>query len=127
MKINELVEKYRQLRDKTAEIKERHKQELAPYNDAMEKIEAAVLKFLDETGQESARCDTGTAYIANRVSITVADGPAFRGFCEEQELPHLMETRPAKSAVEEWMQTNGGALPPGLNYSSERVVNFRKS
>lgn len=44
------VEKYILLRDEKKRIQDKHKEELAPLNDAMSKIENAVQKNPDQSG-----------------------------------------------------------------------------
>ena len=121
----DLVEKYRLLRDKKEEIVKRHKAELAPLNDAMDKIENVLLDVLNRTGSESTRTEAGTFFKVTRTSYSINDPAAFRAYVEAHNLPDLYENRVSKSALEELI-SRGETLPPGLKVSSEVSVNIRK-
>lgn len=123
--INAVVLKYRQVRAKKEEIAERHKEELKPYNEALDKLEAAALQFLHSTGQQSANTMSGTCYINTRRSVTVEDAAAYRAWCLEHQRDDLMEVRAAKKAVEDYIEANA-TVPPGIKLSSDITVNFRK-
>lgn len=125
--IGKLVEGYIQLRDKKAEIKARHEQELAPVQAMLDKIEVHILQQMQEQGVESYRTSVGTAYMSTRTSATCADWDLYRQFCQRQEDPFMfMERRVNKTAVDEYAAVHKD-LPPGVNYRSEVVVNVRRS
>jgi hypothetical protein len=122
---NEHVSKYRQLRDMKATIAARHKEELAPYNEALDALELAMLNALTASGQESTRTASGTAYKSTKSSYTVQDASAFRTWLEVNDRWDLLETRVSKEALESFA-TEGGTLPPGIGVSSVVTVNVRK-
>lgn len=125
MKINELVDKYIELRDRKAGVKKEYDDKVAKIEQVMEKMEAVILKHLNETGAESFRTASGTAYKSNRTSATVADWDAFLAHVQRNEAWELLEHRAAKKAVEEFKAANDD-LPPGINWRSEVVVNIRR-
>lgn len=126
MKVNELVDRYIQLRDKKAAIKKEYDEKVAKVESVMDKVEAVLLKHFDETGADSIKTDAGTAYKSNRTSATVADWDKFLAHVQNTESWQLLEHRAAKKAVEEYKAANDD-LPPGINWSSEVVVNIRRS
>lgn len=125
MKINEIVEKYISLRDRKAGIKKEYDERVAKIDQVMEKMEAIILKRLDESGSESVSTKQGTAYKATRTSATVADWDAFLAHVQRHEAWELLEHRAAKKAVEEYKTANAD-VPPGVNWRSEVVVNIRR-
>lgn len=125
MKINEIVEKYIDLRDRKAGIKKEYDEKVAKIDQVMEKMEAVILKHLEESGAESLRTESGTAYKSNRTSATVADWDAFLAHVQRNEAWELLEHRAAKKAVEEYKAANDD-VPPGVNWRSEVVVNIRR-
>ncbi|TDN70482.1 hypothetical protein [Paraburkholderia sp. BL10I2N1] len=127
MKLNEVVSTYIALRDKIAARKKAHKEELEPIEQAMEQIEAVLLRTFDATGLESAKTEKGTAYVSTRTSATVADREVFLDFIKAKEEWPLADIRAAKTAIEVFKDSNGGELPPGINWREERTINVRRS
>jgi hypothetical protein len=127
MKLNELVEKYIAIRDKKAEMKKQLEEKLKPLDNAMEQIEAVLLKTFDQLGTESVKSGAGTAYVTTRTSATVADKEAFRAFIQADENNWAMaDVRAAKAAIEQYAEEHQD-LPPGINWRQERVVNVRRT
>jgi predicted DNA-binding protein len=124
--VDTVIAKYIELRDKKERMDKEHKARLAPMSDAMEKLEAYILKNFQETGIESARTDAGTAYVATRSSTTVADKEAFLDFVKQSEAWHLLDVRALKTAVEEYLTVNQ-TLPTGVNLNRVIGINVRKS
>lgn len=125
MKVDVLVDKYIALRDKKSVIKKEYDDKVQKIEEALDKVEAILLKHFDETGSESIKTAAGTAYKSNRTSATVADWDAFLAHVQSAEAWELLEHRVAKKAVEE-MKNATGDIPPGVNWSSEIVVNVRR-
>lgn len=124
--MEEFVERYIKLRDAKARLKAKHTTELAPLEEAMDKIEAVILAQFNEQGIESARTAAGTAYKQVRSSATVAEWDPLLTFIRANDLWHLLEKRVAKVAVEQYRDEHND-LPPGIKWSEEVVVNIRKS
>lgn len=125
MKVNEIVERYIELRDRKSAIKKEYEEKVAKLEQVLTKMEAVLLKHFDETGAESVRTDAGTAYKSNRTSATVGDWDAFLAHVQRTEAWEMLEHRASKRAVEEYKAANDD-LPPGINWSSEVVVNIRR-
>lgn len=127
MKLSELVEKYIALRDKKAKMKAEYEAQVKNVEQVMDKIEAKLLEVFDSTGLESAKCETGTAYVSVRTSASVADKDAFMNYVKDNGEWSLLEVRASKTAVDQFKAANDDQLPPGVSWSAERVVNFRRS
>lgn len=127
MKLSEAVTLYIQLRDKKAEMKSAFDASVAPINEKMDKLEAKLLDVFNKTGMDSIKTEHGTAYTAVRTTASVADREAFMDFVKANEEWSLIEVRAAKTAIEQFRDNNDNELPPGINISSERVVNIRRS
>lgn len=125
MKVNEIVESYIKLRDRKAAIKKEYDDKVAKIEKVMSVAEAVLLKHFDKTGAESVKTDAGTAYKSTRTSATVADWDAFLAHVQRTEAWEMLEHRASKRAVEEYKAANDD-LPPGINWSSEQVVNVRR-
>jgi hypothetical protein len=126
MKLNDLVAKYIELRDKKYELKHKYEYQAAQLDDVLNKIEAKLLEVFDKMGMDSVKTEFGTAYSSTRSSASVADPETFMSFVIENAEWSLLEKRVAKLAVEQYKDANGD-LPPGINYRAERVVNIKRS
>ncbi len=124
-KIDVMVENYVKLRDIKAQMKKEYEAQVAPVDAAMEKIEAAILAQMQATGSNAFKTAAGTAFIAEKTSVTVADWDSFFGFVQEKELWHLINHAASKTAMEEYKAANDD-LPPGLNYRVEAQVQVRR-
>jgi hypothetical protein len=124
--MEELVNKYIELRDAKAKVKAAADAKIAKLDSVLDKIEAALLAEFQESGIESMRTKAGTAYKQTRTSAGVADWEAVLRFIQDNDMWHMLEKRVSKSAVEQFKDANGD-LPPGLNWREEVVINVRRS
>jgi hypothetical protein len=124
--VGDYIEKYIQLRDKANELKQKHKEELAPYNDAMGKLELYFQNKMNELDLENLKGHGGVAYQTVQSSVTIADWDAFFDYVSENKAFYLLEKRAAKTAVEEILEETG-ELPPGLNVKRNIKVNVRRN
>ena len=122
-----LIAKFVQLRDARAANKKAF--ELADAGDKMkqEKIEAELLRRLNERGTDSTSSRTaGTAYRLVRTSCTVADWETFfTQFVQANEAWDFLERRANKTMVEAFRQEHGD-LPPGLNWSETATIGVKR-
>ena len=126
MKLNDLVGKYIELRDKKSELKAEYDLKVAKIDAVLDKIEAKLLDVFDNTGMDSCRTEFGTAYTSTRNTASVADREVFMNFVKSNEEWPLLEVRVSKSGAEQFKEANE-ELPPGVNWRSERIVNIRRS
>jgi hypothetical protein len=126
MKISELVAKYVELRDKKSQFKAESDAKIAKMDEVLDKIEAALLNTFDQTGMDSVRTEFGTAYTSSRNTATIADPDAFMTFVKENEAWHMLQKRCSITGIEQY-KSEHEAVPPGINWRSERVVNIRRS
>lgn len=123
-KIDAVVQKYLQIRQKKAEMDKEHKQRIKRLTDAMSKLEAMLLEQFDEMGVESVRTKNGTPYTQLRESVNVGSRDDFLNFVRENDAWDMLESRVSKAAAIEYKNEHG-ELPPGLNYRAERVINVK--
>jgi hypothetical protein len=127
MKMDDLVLKYIQTREKKSKIKATYDADKAKYDTLQDKIEALLLIRFKELGIDSVKTEFGTAYSSTQTSATLADWDAFRAFCQNQADPfQYLDRKANKTAVEQYRSSND-ELPPGINWSETRTVNFRRA
>lgn len=126
MTLDVIVAKYVALRDKAAEIKKRHTEELSRFNVAMGMLEGWMLDKLNAAGIESARTDSGTAYKSTRTSAKVVNWTETLAFIREQEAWDLLEARVSKTAAEAIIDETKQPIP-GVSVTRETTINVRRS
>lgn len=126
MDVAALTAKYIELRDLKAQMKAQADAAAAPVQEALEIIESALLKQMQETGTTALKTTAGTAFISERTSATVADWDAFLGFVRKNDLWNLLNHAANKTGVQEFAAQNND-LPPGVNWRVEKTVNVRRS
>lgn len=124
--VDALVEGYVKLRDAKAELKAEYERNLAPIEQAMEKIEVKLMQTLDSMGLEAVKTSAGTAYATTKTSCGVADWDSFLSYIRQHELWNMLNHAANKTAVDEFRQANND-LPPGVNWRVERVVQIRRA
>lgn len=120
-----LIEKYIKLRDKKAQMKTAYETSLEPVEEAMAKIEAYLMKVLDEQGADRIGGATGVAYKSTASSATVADKELFRKFVVDNGFWELADIRAAKTAIKEYVDEKED-LPPGINWYTETKLRVNR-
>lgn len=126
MKLDKIVERYVQLRDRKAEMKAAYEASVADITSAMNRLEGAILQTLNEQGVESVRTEAGTAMKIRSTSATVADWDSLLGFVRQNERWDMLEKRVSKTAVEQYRAANED-LPPGINYKEAITIGIRRA
>ena len=102
MKLSELIDKYIEIRDKKAQLKAEYDLKKNKMDDALDKIEAVILKTFDASGMDSAKTENGTAYTSRLITATVADPDIFMQHVIATEAWHMIEKRCSKVGVEQY-------------------------
>jgi len=126
VKLDLIIERYVQLRDKKAEMKAAFDASVAEINAGLDRLEGAILDTLNAQGVESVRTGAGTAYKSTSTSVTAADGEMFKQWCVANDRLDMLENRPSKTAVEAYKAANDD-LPPGVNWKSAVSVGVRRA
>lgn len=138
LSVDELVKAYIGLRDKKAELKAEFSAKQKPYDDALYQIECEMLSKMNESGVESMKTASGTAYKSTRATVTISDKEAFKHFIYnlmEQEASSdgdplsafdFLDIKANKTACEDFLSAFD-ELPAGVNIRREEVVGFRRA
>jgi hypothetical protein len=121
-----MVEKFIALRDKTAEIRKRHQEELAKYNLVMGQLEAWLLGSLHDAKVKSMRSDHGTFFITVRTSARVASWTDALTFIRDNEAWELLEARVSSTAAQAIVLETGQAVP-GVEITREETLSVRRA
>jgi hypothetical protein len=119
--VEDFVDRYVRLRDKKADLKKRHAEELAPLDEAMSRIEGLLMGQLNTVGADSIRTPHGTVYKQSWSSARVADWQQVLDYAIEHERLDLFERRVSKTVVDEIGHVPGVEVDRGVK------VNIRRS
>jgi hypothetical protein len=119
VRADEMTAKYIALRDFKAKFKAEFDEKAARITARMDEIEAQMMGFLNATGQESSKTESGTFFKKTSTSSKVADRDTFLAFVLENNAVNFLENRVNNTAVTEYIETHG-SLPPGVDVT--RVV-----
>jgi hypothetical protein len=119
-------EKYIALRNEVAAIEAEAKTAVAEKKATMLDLENWFTLRAQEEGMVKIPTSVGTAYWSTHNAATVADRNALFEFCKENNTWDLIESRASKTAVKSYVEGHG-VPPPGVNFSSVQVFNFRKT
>lgn len=127
MPVEKLVKLFVKTREaKSVATKEWEAKE-AEFKLILEACENQMLKKADETGVEGFKTPFGTTYTAHDTKISISDHSAFHAFVMAQGDLSFFQARVSNKHVEEYMEANGQAVPPGLNLFRNRVMRVRKA
>jgi len=125
MGIDILIDKYIQMRDAVDEETNKFKSKIKDATDVADLIEAVLMEKMDQTGLQSGSSTSGTAYFADKTMCGVGDWDELLPFIMQGN-PQFLNKAVNKTAVKEYMEENDGALPPGVRWDVERVLQIRK-
>lgn len=120
------IELYIKLRERVDAIKKAQAAQLAPFSEAMAKLEANLLSHLNDTKTDSAKCEAGTAFKSTVTSVGVKEWAATLAYIKEHELWDLLEARVSKTAAQERIEEAGEAIP-GVSITQAVVLRVRRS
>jgi hypothetical protein len=125
-RIDQVVEAYRNLRDKRAALKKEFELADSGLKEQMETLESYMLVQTQALGVDSFKTPFGTAYKYHATSVTAANWDEAFNFIKANELWNMLEHRVSKTAVEEYREAEG-IYPPGLNVQTIAKMGFRAS
>lgn len=125
IRVDDVVGKYIQLRDKLDEMEAAHKAAVKPIKTAMDKLEAWLKAKADADGVDSLKTAHGTAYKSLKDSATVAAWDELLAYIRDNEAFELLNRAVNKTAVRELAA--GGAVPPGVKYEQWYEINVRRA
>ena len=123
--IDEAIKGYLQLREIKEKTVKKHKEELAPVNEAMYKLQLFVQQQLQEQGQENTRTTSGSAFLQTDTSVTAEDGEVTLAWIRENNMWAMLDKRFNKTVVQEFIESTK-TIPPGLKVKSEISCHIRK-
>lgn len=91
------------------------------------RLEAEMLRFLQANNTDSVRTESGTFYRQEELTPSASDWDALYSWIAENDAFDALEKRIKKTFVKDYMETNDGAIPPGVSVYREYVVRVRRA
>ena len=120
------AERFLSVRNAIDKMEQEHKAAKAELTEKLVALENWFTAKAQEDGLDSIKTSYGTGYWSTHHTATVASREELFGYCKEHDTWDLVEARASKTAVKSFIEGNG-TPPPGVNFSSTRVFNFRKA
>ncbi len=124
--MDQVISAHQAIKDaRTAKRRAWEKEDLALEED-MNKLKRWMLEQLNATGAKSVSTDKGTVYRREVLKPSAADWGAIWTWAKEHDAMEIFEKRLKAGFITEYMEENGGALPPGVNAHREFEVAVRR-
>jgi len=123
--VTPIVAKYGEVRDAIAALKKQHAKALEPYITALDKLEAALVNYLNTEGIQSVRTEAGTLYTKSQIKHTVSDRAEFLNWMVAQNRYDCIDLHANTPACEAEFKESG-ELPPGIARWEARVARVKR-
>jgi len=127
MDMNQLVTAHVNIRDKRKQLADEFNAADKELRQKQDRLEAAMLRFMQANGTESVRTDAGTVYQQETIKPAASDWQAFYDWIREHDAFDALEKRVKAGFIKEYMDDNNGATPPGVNVHREYVARVRRA
>ena len=127
MDMNRLVRAHLAIRDKRSHLKKEFETTDNDLKQKQARLEAEMLRFMQESDTESVRTEAGTIYQQESLKPAAADWDAFYNWIKENDAFDALEKRIKATFVKEFMEENDGETPPGVSVYREYVARVRRA
>lgn len=125
VRADSLAAKYIALRDLKAKVKAEMDEKISKVDAAMEKIEAEMMTFLNNSGVESVNTKSGTFFKKTATKSKVADRDVFLHFVLDGGHINFLTNHVSADAVSEYIKEHG-AVPPGVDIVREVSISVNR-
>ena len=123
----ELAKIYLKIRNAKEEVVERHKQELAEYNEQLDALSEEMLEMCKTLDVSSMRTSEGTIIRKVTSRYATTDWGSLYKFIKEHDAYGLLEQRLHQTNTKQFLEENPNLLPPGLWADSKYTIVVRRS
>lgn len=123
----ELVARYVELRDDIAAKSEEFKASKAALEESMTILNGELFLRLKAAGGTSLKTRAGSVISKTTTTLKAADTGVFLDFIRTTGAVELLQARLSATAVNEWIENNNGALPPGLIQETSHSITIRRA
>lgn len=123
----ELVARYVELRDDIAAKSEEFKAAKAALEESMTILNDELFLRLKAAGGTSLKTRAGSVISKTTTTPKAADTGVFLEFIRTTGAVELLQARLSATAVNEWIENNNGALPPGVIQETSHSITIRRA
>lgn len=127
MDAEKLVKAYIKIRDAKEKLARDCEIRLNELSEQMGVIEQELLELCKATGQDGGKTQFGTFTRTVKTRYWTSDWDSMYRFIKEYEVPELLERRIAQGNIKEFLASNPGFYPEGLNTDSRYAVTVRRA
>lgn len=124
--VKRMVEKAIALRNMISEIEAEAQERARPLVDALNKLRAELLVYMNDHNIQSVKTEAGTAYCSLRKKAVLQDPEAFLAWVRETGAKELIDISVNAAAAWDYA-TEHKKTPPGVALSAFPIVNFRSA
>ena len=124
--MDRLTRVYIKMRDKLATLSREYEEAEAAIKLQQAEVAAAMKDIMQKAGGTGMRTAYGTVSLRTSTRYYAQDWDAMYRFIVDNDAVHLLEKRIAQKNMSEFLESNPGMLPPGLNTMSEITVSVTK-
>lgn len=127
MDYSKLTKAYIAIRDARHALRQEFEEKDKDLKAKQDRLESEMLRLLQESNTDSVKTEFGTFYRQEEITPSCSDWDTFYHWIASNEAFDALERRIKKTFVKEYMDTHGGAVPPGVNVYREYAVRVRRS
>ena len=124
--MDRLTRVYIKMRDKLALLSRTYEEEEALIKAQQAEVSAAMKDIIQKAGGTGMKTEYGTVALKTSTRYYTQDWEAMYRFLIDNDAVHLLEKRIAQKNMSEFLDSNPGMVPPGLNTMSEITVSVTK-
>lgn len=124
--LDQITEYYVSLRDYRSQLKNQYDEADGKAKDTMSTLETEIMRRFNEMGVDSAKTAHGTAYISRTIQPKCTDWTSFWAHIQATGNFDLLQKRVGVTAIKTMIDETG-APPPGIEVTTVREINIRKS
>ena len=124
--MDRLTRVYIKMRDKLSLLSRTYEEEEALIKAQQAEVSAAMKDIIQKAGGTGMKTEYGTVALKTSTRYYTQDWEAMYRFLIDNDAVHLLEKRIAQKNMSEFLDSNPGMVPPGLNTLSEITVSVTK-
>lgn len=122
-----VIKKLTKVRERRSEAKAEWETKDRKYAEIIAACECWLMERMTEVGVDQFKvAGVGTAYLTTETRPGCSDWDVFNTWAVQTGNVAMYQRRLSMPNIKQWMEDNGGELPPAVALSSERVVRVRK-
>jgi len=121
----QVVAKYQEVRRDKEALVAKHKEAIAPYDEALSRLDAWIQTRLREMNVKSVNTPAGTAVVSEIKRLRITSWDEALDFIREGERWEMLNKALSKNAVIEWQKENEKEFP-GIQLDTVHTVSVRK-